>query len=229
MIVALPGGTPYKWTVCFSCPPTKLPRYKPASPKSQPDLWRGEAGKHEPAVTPVRGHWQAWYIPGTYRFQGQGGEGRSPVQSQATSFTKSLTFWVVLDAGYTRDSWFRAKMCQSQPANYDDIQFPGKAAELQHFLSKWGRENKQAPWPFLQRSWESCSGYAVGNIGRLYKCQNPERRDQEKKKKESQRSYLQLSVQSCTTRPARHKTCIKNILTTADQNYHFICLQQHRW
>lgn len=56
---------------------------------------------------------------------------------------------------------------------------------------------------------------------------NPERRDQEKK--ESQQSYLQLSVQSCTTRPARHKTCIKNILPTVDQNYCFICLQQHRW
>jgi len=82
------------------------------TPELSASSLQGRGRDPGPAGTPVTGHGWAWHLPGMRRFQGRGG-GRSPAQTQATSFTTTLTF----RAGSTHDSWFRAKTCQSrQPA-----------------------------------------------------------------------------------------------------------------
>lgn len=85
------------------------------------------------------------------------------------------------------------------------------------FLAKV-MQRKQGPRALAQWSW------GAGNIGRIYKCQKPKRRDQEK---ELQPPYLQLSAHEMRT--MRHNICIRNILPTVDSSYHFVRLQWHRW
>lgn len=78
--------------------PTRQGSCHPINPHGQTlsQLRRGEAGEQEAAVTPAWGHHitQAQQAQRMYRFQGQGREGRSPGQSQATSFTQTLTLSV---------------------------------------------------------------------------------------------------------------------------------------
>ena len=81
------------------------------TPELSASSLQGRGRDPGPAGTPVTGHGWAWHRPGMRRFQGRGG-GRSPAQTQATSFTTTLTF----RAGSTHDSWFRAKTCQSRQA-----------------------------------------------------------------------------------------------------------------
>lgn len=166
---------------------------------------------------PSRGHRQVTHQPGG---------GRSLEHKSSCSFYKAAQLSKCLGVGSTRNAWSGARRHQSWPASCNDIQFPRNAAELQHFLPKWGRENKQAPRPFPQWSSESCSELCSWKYWQPLQMSKSWKGS---RKKKSQQSYLQLSAQSCTTRPAKHKTCIKNILPTVDQNYRFLCLQQHRW
>lgn len=189
----------------FSCAPERLPHYEPASPNANQLLERGEAGKEEPAVTP-EGALAAWIPPRDIALPGTS-RPRKVSSAVKLDLLQKPQPWVCLDAGSTHDLWFSQSV--SVPASQLlRPPIPRESSWTAASFAKVRKKKQRGSLAFssAQQSWESCSGYAVGNMDRLYKHQNLERRDQENT--ESQQPYLQLSVQSCT-RP-RRKTCTKH-------------------
>lgn len=183
---------------------------------NKPPATRGE-WKQGPAASPAGGHRQVAHRPAGGRFL---------EHSQAASFIRQPnrpSVWGL--APPAMPGLGPERISHDQPAAMTSN---SQGTLLNYSISCQSEEEKtnRLLGLFLSDPGRAAVSYAAGSTGSLYKCQNPER-DQGKKK--SQQSYLQLSAQSCTTRPAKHKTCIKNILPTVDQNYRFLRLQQYRW